>query len=86
MILDEATSSLDSESERLVQEAIEKLMIGRTSFIVAHRLSTIRNSNKIIVLDNGVISESGTHEELIVKENGIYANLSRLQFAPAEIY
>jgi ABC-type multidrug transport system fused ATPase/permease subunit len=86
LILDEATSSLDSESERLVQEAIEKLMIGRTSFIVAHRLSTIRNSSKIIVLDNGVISESGTHEELIVKENGIYANLSRLQFAPAEIY
>ncbi len=86
LILDEATSSLDSESERLVQEAIEKLMIGRTSFIVAHRLSTIRNSSKIIVLDNGVISESGTHEELIVKENGIYANLSRLQFAPSEIY
>ena len=86
LILDEATSSLDSESERLVQEAIEKLMIGRTSFIVAHRLSTIRNSSKIIVLDNGVISESGTHEELIVKDNGIYANLSRLQFAPADIY
>jgi len=86
LILDEATSSLDSESERLVQEAIEKLMIGRTSFIVAHRLSTIRNSSKIIVLDNGVISESGTHEELIIKENGIYANLSRLQFAPSEMY
>jgi ABC-type multidrug transport system fused ATPase/permease subunit len=86
LILDEATSSLDSESERLVQEAIEKLMIGRTSFIVAHRLSTIRNSNKIIVLDNGVIAESGTHEELIVKNNGIYANLSRLQFAPSEVF
>jgi len=85
LILDEATSSLDSESERLVQEAIEKLMIGRTSFIVAHRLSTIRNSSKIIVLDNGIIAESGTHEQLINKANGIYANLSRLQFAPSDI-
>lgn len=85
LILDEATSSLDSESERLVQEAIEKLMIGRTSFIVAHRLSTIRNSSKIIVLDNGIISESGSHEQLINKANGIYANLSRLQFAPSDI-
>jgi ABC-type multidrug transport system fused ATPase/permease subunit len=68
-----------------VQEAIEKLMIGRTSFIVAHRLSTIRNSSKIIVLDNGIIAESGTHEQLINKANGIYANLSRLQFAPSDI-
>jgi ABC-type multidrug transport system fused ATPase/permease subunit len=86
LILDEATSSLDSESERLVQEAIEKLMIGRTSFIVAHRLSTIRNANKIIVLDNGIIAESGKHEELIAKEHGIYANLSKLQFAPNEVF
>ncbi|EKT4509733.1 ATP-binding cassette domain-containing protein [Flavobacterium psychrophilum] len=80
LILDEATSSLDSESEKLVQEALETLMEGRTSIIIAHRLSTIRNADAILVLDNGIITEQGTHKELIEIENGIYKNLSNLQF------
>ncbi|MDI1255745.1 MAG: ABC transporter transmembrane domain-containing protein [Flavobacterium sp.] len=81
LILDEATSSLDSESEKLVQEALETLMEGRTSIIIAHRLSTIRNADKILVLDNGVISEQGTHKELLEIENGLYKSLSNLQFS-----
>ena len=81
LILDEATSSLDSESERLVQDALEKLMVGRTSIVIAHRLSTIRKADQILVIDNGRIVEKGTHEELIDLENGIYRNLSQLQFA-----
>jgi ABC-type multidrug transport system fused ATPase/permease subunit len=81
LILDEATSSLDSESERLVQDALEKLMVGRTSIVIAHRLSTIRKADQIMVLDRGSIVEKGTHEELITLENGIYRNLSTLQFA-----
>lgn len=79
LILDEATSSLDSESERVVQEALDKLMVGRTSFVIAHRLSTIRKADKIIVIDKGNVRESGTHEELIHLENGLYRSLSRLQ-------
>ena len=79
LILDEATSSLDSESERVVQEALDKLMIGRTSFVIAHRLSTIRNADKIIVIDKGVVRETGTHEELMQLENGLYRSLSKLQ-------
>jgi ABC-type multidrug transport system fused ATPase/permease subunit len=78
LILDEATSALDSESERLVQDALDKLMVGRTSVVIAHRLSTIRHANKIIVLKNGAIVESGTHEEL-TKANGLYHNLVELQ-------
>ena len=70
-----------SESERLVQDALEKLMIGRTSIVIAHRLSTIRKADQILVIDNGKIVEKGTHEELIGLENGIYRNLSQLQFA-----
>jgi ABC transporter fused permease/ATP-binding protein len=81
LILDEATSSLDSESEKLVQEALEILMEGRTSIIIAHRLSTIRSADQILVLDNGRITEQGTHQELIALENGIYKNLSNLQFS-----
>ncbi len=81
LILDEATSSLDSESEKLVQEALEILMEGRTSIIIAHRLSTIRSADQILVLDKGVIAEQGTHQELITLENGIYKNLSNLQFS-----
>ena len=81
LILDEATSSLDSESEKLVQEALEILMEGRTSIIIAHRLSTIRSADQILVLDQGVIAEQGTHQELIAVENGIYKNLSNLQFS-----
>lgn len=81
LILDEATSSLDSESEKLVQEALEVLMEGRTSIIIAHRLSTIRNADQILVLDAGRITERGTHKELLELENGLYKNLSNLQFS-----
>jgi len=81
LILDEATSSLDSESERLVQDALEKLMKGRTSIVIAHRLSTIRQADNILVLENGRIIEQGTHEELLLVKNGLYRNLSGLQFA-----
>jgi ABC-type multidrug transport system fused ATPase/permease subunit len=80
LILDEATSALDSESENLVQEALEKLMIGRTSLIIAHRLSTVRKADKIIVLDKGHLVESGTHDELNLIEDGLYKKLSKMQF------
>jgi ABC-type multidrug transport system fused ATPase/permease subunit len=80
LILDEATSSLDSESEKLVQEALENLMEGRTSIIIAHRLATIRNADAILVLNEVIIAESGTHKKLLEIENGIYKNLSNLQF------
>jgi ABC-type multidrug transport system fused ATPase/permease subunit len=79
LILDEATSSLDSESEQLVQEALENLMKGRTSFVIAHRLSTIRNADKIVLIDKGVVSESGSHAELM-KQNGLYRKLNDMQF------
>jgi ABC-type multidrug transport system fused ATPase/permease subunit len=81
LILDEATSSLDSESERLVQDALEKLMKGRTSIVIAHRFSTIRQADNILVMDNGRIIEQGTHEQLLLVDNGLYRNLSELQFA-----
>lgn len=80
LILDEATSSLDSESERLVQEALDTLMQGRTTFVVAHRLSTIRGADRILVLDRGEIVEQGTHEELSSIPDGLYQRLSALQF------
>ena len=80
LILDEATSSLDSESERFVQEALEKLMHGRTSVVIAHRLSTVRNADKIIVLNEGMIVEQGTHTELLSNGNGLYKTLTELQF------
>jgi len=79
LILDEATSSLDSESERLVQEALEILMQGRTTFVIAHRLSTVRRANRIVVLNGGAITEEGTHEELIAR-GGLYKQLYDLQF------
>jgi ATP-binding cassette, subfamily B, multidrug efflux pump len=79
LILDEATSSVDTESEMLIQKAIDKLIAGRTSIIIAHRLSTIRKANKIIVLDKGEIKEMGTHEELLEKQ-GFYAKLHEMQF------
>jgi ABC-type multidrug transport system fused ATPase/permease subunit len=79
LILDEATSSLDSESERLVQEALEELMKGRTSIIIAHRLSTIREADRIVVIDNGKVIENGSHEALMQSEGGLYKYLSQLQ-------
>jgi ABC-type multidrug transport system fused ATPase/permease subunit len=78
LVLDEATSSLDSESEKLVQEALVNLMKNRTSIVIAHRLSTIRNADKIVVLNKGSIVESGTHQELL-ELNGLYARLSNTQ-------
>jgi ABC-type multidrug transport system fused ATPase/permease subunit len=83
LILDEATSSLDSESEKLVQDALERLMKGRTSIVIAHRLSTVRNADQIFVLDGGRIVERGTHESLLQIQNGKYRSLSELQFMPA---
>ncbi len=80
LILDEATSALDSESEKLVQDALDELMKNRTTVIIAHRLATIRNVDTIYVLKDGEIAEKGTHEQLILHEEGIYANLVKLQF------
>jgi subfamily B ATP-binding cassette protein MsbA len=80
MILDEATSALDSESEVLVQEAIERLMQNRTSLVIAHRLSTIRNADRIIVLEKGKIVQEGRHVELLKQKNGLYKRLCDLQF------
>jgi ATP-binding cassette subfamily B protein/subfamily B ATP-binding cassette protein MsbA len=83
MILDEATSALDTESERLVQDALEKLMIGRTTFVIAHRLSTIVNADKIVVMNKGVIAEIGSHDELM-SHGGIYKKLYETQFGEEE--
>jgi subfamily B ATP-binding cassette protein MsbA len=80
LILDEATSELDSESEMLVQRALSNLMMGRTAFVIAHRLSTIRRADKIIVLEDGSIAETGKHQELLAR-GGIYARLYEMQFA-----
>ncbi len=80
LILDEATSALDSESEKLVQDALDKLMQGRTSIVIAHRLATIRNADRIVVLQKGEVVETGNHEELLTHETGVYRNLSQLQF------
>jgi len=80
LILDEATSSLDSESEKWVQDALEKLMVGRTSIVIAHRLSTIRKADNIVVIDQGRIAEQGTHNQLSKLTDGIYKNMSELQF------
>lgn len=84
LILDEATSSLDAESEKLVQEALDGLMENRTTIIIAHRLATVRNVDSIYVIKDGVILETGTHEELVLNENGLYAGLIKLQFETVE--
>ncbi|MBI3877576.1 MAG: ATP-binding cassette domain-containing protein, partial [Verrucomicrobia bacterium] len=78
LILDEATASVDTQTERLIQEALERLMAGRTSFVIAHRLSTIRDSDQILVMLHGEIAERGTHEELLAAD-GLYAKLARIQ-------
>jgi ATP-binding cassette, subfamily B, bacterial MsbA len=80
LILDEATSALDSEAERHIQAALAQLVHNRTTFTIAHRLSTVEQADRIIVLDEGVIVETGTHEELL-KVGGIYSHLHRMQFA-----
>ncbi|MCW8994257.1 MAG: ATP-binding cassette domain-containing protein, partial [Psychromonas sp.] len=80
MIFDEATSALDSESEILVQEAIERMMKNRTTVVIAHRLSTIRNATRIIVIERGKIIQTGTHQELMLRENGLYKKLYEMQF------
>jgi subfamily B ATP-binding cassette protein MsbA len=79
LILDEATSALDSESERQVQEALQRLMAGRTTLIVAHRLSTIEHADVVVVLDHGKLVESGSHAQLLARD-GLYARLHALQF------
>jgi len=81
LILDEATSSLDAESEKEVQEALDFLMAGRTTLIIAHRLATIRKVDVIFILENGVITETGTHEQLLMNEDGLYSHLVNLQFS-----
>ena len=79
LILDEATASVDTATEKLIQKAIDRVIQNRTTIIIAHRLSTVRNADKIVVLDKGVVAETGTHDELVEKD-GLYAKLCKIQF------
>ena len=84
LLLDEATSAVDTETERHIQDALERLMKGRTTLVVAHRLSTIRQADRIVVMHKGRVRETGTHEELL-KKDGIYTRLHKLQYAEVEV-
>jgi len=81
LILDEATSALDTESEKLVQDALDKLMENRTSFVIAHRLSTIKKADSILVLEDGKIAQHGTHDNLIAEKDGVYYKLNNTQLS-----
>jgi ATP-binding cassette subfamily B protein len=85
LLLDEATSALDAESERLVQQALDRLMPGRTTIVIAHRLATVLKADRILVMNNGRVVEEGTHETLSSKKNGLYAKLASLQFDNAQL-
>ena len=85
LVLDEATSALDNTTEILIQEALDELCRGRTTLVVAHRLSTIKNADEIAVVSGGLITEQGTHDEL-VKTGGVYAELYKLQFRAGQMY
>jgi ATP-binding cassette subfamily B protein len=84
VILDEATSSIDTETERLIQLGIKRILSGRTSFVIAHRLSTIREADRILVLQSGTLAEAGSHDDLI-RKGGLYSNLYRLQYSHGNI-
>jgi len=83
LLLDEATASVDTETERLIQQALERLMVNRTSFVIAHRLSTVRNADRIFVMERGEVTEQGTHEELLAR-GGLYSELCRTAFLEVE--